>query len=101
MAKTSSIAKNNRRKKMAAKGEPKRALLRKTIIDPNATDDQVIEAQKKLQKSPIDTSRIRVRNRCELTGRSRGYYRDFGLSRIKFRELALDGKIPGVSKASW
>ena len=59
------------------------------------------EASKKLQKMPRDTSRIRVRNRCELTGRPRGYYRDFKLSRIKFRELAHQGMIPGVTKASW
>jgi small subunit ribosomal protein S14 len=101
MAKISSIAKNNRRKKMAAKGEPKRAALRKIIIDPNATDEEVIDAQKKLQKMPRDTSRIRVRNRCELTGRSRGYYRDFGISRIKLRELGHRGMLPGVTKSSW
>jgi small subunit ribosomal protein S14 len=101
MAKISAIAKNNRRKKMAAKGEAKRAELRKVIIDPNATDDEVIAAQKKLQKMPRDTSRIRVRNRCELTGRPRAYYRDFGLSRIKLREMAHRGMLPGVTKSSW
>jgi small subunit ribosomal protein S14 len=101
MAKISSIAKNNRRKKMAEKGEPKRAQLRAQIVDPATTVGEKIELQKKLQKMPRDTSRIRVRNRCELTGRPRGYYRDFRLSRIQFRSLAHQGMIPGITKASW
>ena len=101
MAKLSSIAKNNRRKKMAAKGEAKRAELRKIIIDVNVSDEERDAAMMKLQKMPRDTSRIRVRNRCEVTGRPRGYYRDFQLCRITFRELAHRGMIPGVTKASW
>ena len=101
MAKLSSIAKNNRRKKMAAKGEAKRAALRVIISDANASDEDRDNAMMRLQKMPRDTSRIRVRNRCELTGRSRGVYRDFQLSRITFRELAHRGMIPGVTKASW
>ena len=101
MAKISTIAKNNRRRKMAEKGEAKRAELRKIITDMNASDEDREAAQIKLQKMPRDTSRIRVRNRCELTGRSRGFYRDFRLSRIKLRELAHQGMIPGVTKASW
>lgn len=101
MAKISSVAKNNRRKKMAAKGEPKRAILRKIISDANASDEDRDNAMMKLQKMPRDTSRIRVRNRCEITGRPRGVYRDFQLSRITFRELAHKGMIPGVTKASW
>ena len=101
MAKTSSIAKNNRRKKMAAKGEAKRAELRAAIINESLSDEDRDEAMKKLQKMPRDTSRIRVRNRCEVTGRPRGYYRDFQLSRITFRELAHRGMIPGITKASW
>ena len=101
MAKLSSVAKNNRRKKMAAKGEAKRAELRKIISDPNASDEDRDNAMMKLQKMPRDTSRIRVVNRCELTGRPHGVYRDFKLSRIAFRELAHRGMIPGVTKASW
>lgn len=101
MAKVSSIAKNNRRKQMAAKGEAKRAELRTKLQDENLTDEEFMALQKKLQKMPRDTSRIRVRNRCEVTGRPRGYYRDFQLSRIQFRQLAHQGLIPGVTKSSW
>lgn len=101
MAKLSAVVKNNRRKKMAAKGEAKRAELRKIIADANASDEDRDNAMMKLQKMPRDTSRIRVRNRCEVTGRPRGVYRDFQLSRITFRELAHRGMIPGVTKASW
>ena len=101
MAKISSIAKNNRRKKMVEKGEAKRAELRIQISAAQTTVEERLELQKKLQKMPRDTSRIRVRNRCELTGRPRGYYRDFRLSRIQFRSLAHQGMIPGVTKASW
>ena len=101
MAKTSSVAKNNRRIKMAAKGEAKRAELRAKIVDESLSDDDRDDAMKKLQKMPRDTSRIRVRNRCEVTGRPRGYYRDFQLSRITFREYAHQVLIPGITKASW
>ena len=101
MAKISAITKNNRRREMAEKGEAKRAELRAKISDPETGDAERLELQKRLQKLPRDTSRIRVRNRCELTGRPRGVYRDFRLSRIKFRELAHQGMIPGVTKSSW
>lgn len=101
MAKVSAIAKNNRRKKMVAKGEAKRAELRAKLLDENLTEEEFYTLQKKLQKMPRDTSRIRVRNRCEVTGRPRGYYRDFQLCRIQLRELAHRGMIPGVTKSSW
>lgn len=101
MAKVSAIAKNNRRRAMAEKGEAKRAEIRAKISNPETGDEERLDLQKKLQKLPRDTSRIRVRNRCELTGRPRGVYRDFRLSRIKFRELAHRGMIPGVTKSSW
>lgn len=101
MAKISAIAKNNRRKKMVEKSEAKRAELRRVIADGSASDEQRDIAMMQLQKMPRDTSRIRVRNRCEITGRPRGVYRDFKLSRITFRELAHKGMIPGVTKASW
>lgn len=101
MAKISTIVKNNKRRNLAEKFEGKRAALRKTISDENATPEDRWEANVKLQRMPRDTSRIRVRNRCVLTGRSRGNYRKFRISRIKFRELALEGMLPGVTKSSW
>lgn len=101
MAKVSAIAKNNRRRKMAEKGEAKRAELRAKIVDETLSDEERDAAMAKLQKLPRDTSRIRVRNRCEVTGRPRAVYRDFKLCRITFRELAHQGMIPGVTKASW
>ena len=89
MAKESMKARDRKRIKMVAKYAEKRALLKKE----GKWDE--------LDKLPRNASPIRVRNRCRLTGRPRGYMRYFGISRIKFRELALDGKIPGVTKASW
>lgn len=89
MAKTSWIARNEKRKKTVEKFAKKRAEL-KAAGDYDA-----------LQKLPRNASPTRVRNRCSLTGRGRGFIGRYGLSRIKFRELALDGKIPGVKKASW
>lgn len=101
MAKLSAIVKNNKRRQLAEKYEAKRAELRKIIASADASDEDRENAQIKLQKMPRDTSRVRVRNRCELTGRPRAYYRDFKLSRIALRELAHQGLIPGVTKASW
>lgn len=101
MARKAKIVNNEMKKKLSAKYAPLRAELKKIIIDANSTDEQVAEATIKLQKLPTNSSKIRVRNRCELTGRPRGNYRAFGLSRIKFRELALAGMIPGVTKSSW
>jgi len=89
MAKKSWIARNRKRKRMVAKYSAKRNRLRE------AGDWEA------LQKLPRDASPVRVRNRCMVTGRSRGYLRKFGVSRIVFREMALAGKIPGVCKASW
>lgn len=101
MAKISSIAKNNRKRKLAMKLEPLRKELRKIVVDESKSWEERDAAQLKLQRLPRNGSMIRVRNRCVLTGRSRGNYRKFGISRIKFRELALEGMIPGVTKASW
>lgn len=101
MAKLSSIVKNDKRRKLAEKFEPKRAILRKQVVNPDLSDDERWEAVVKLQKLPRNANRNRVRNRCILTGRSRGYYRKFRLSRIKFRELASQGMLPGITKASW
>ena len=101
MAKISKIVKNQKRKKIVAKFAARRAELKKIINSPASTPEQVDEAVIKLQKFPRDASPIRVRNRCSQTGRSRGYLRKFGVSRIALRELALEGQIPGVVKSSW
>jgi small subunit ribosomal protein S14 len=101
MAKVSTIAKNERKKKIVAKQMKVRSALRAAVVDTTLSDEEREAAGIKLQKLPRDGSPIRVRNRCVITGRSRGYYRAFGLSRIKFRELASEGMIPGITKASW
>ena len=101
MAKKSSIEKNNKRKKMAEKYAPLRAELRKKVSDLKLSEEERYEAHLKLQKLPRDTSRCRVITRCFVTGRPRGNLRKFGLSRIAFREMALKGLLPGVTKASW
>jgi len=101
MATKSSIAKAEKIKRLVAKYAEKRAALKAIIRNPNATDEERAAAQYKLQELPRNSSPVRIRNRCAITGRARGYLRNFGLSRIKFRELALRGEIPGVRKASW
>ena len=101
MAKQSSIQKNLRRKLMVKKYQQKRLNLKKKIKNKNLILEERIKFQSKLNDLPRDSSRVRVRNRCEITGRSRGVYRKFGLSRIKFRELSMSGDLPGVTKASW
>jgi small subunit ribosomal protein S14 len=101
MAKKSSIEKNERRRKMSVQYAAKRAALKTVIRDPKATDAQKRTAQVGLQRLPRNSAKERVRNRCSMTGRSRGYVAMFGLSRIAFREMALMGLIPGVRKASW
>ncbi|MEQ1664272.1 MAG: 30S ribosomal protein S14 [Bdellovibrionales bacterium] len=101
MAKLSSINKNNRRKALSAKHYKARKELRTQSLDPKLSIEQKAAAFLKLQKMPRDGSPNRVISRCEITGRPRGNLRKFGLCRIKFRELALTGKIPGVTKASW
>ncbi len=101
MASVAAITKNEKRKKLAKKYYAKREQLKKVIIDANASDADKNTAEKKLQKMSRNTSSVRVRNRCALTGRPRGNYQKFQLCRIKFRELASEGLIPGVTKASW
>ena len=101
MATKAAINKNERRKKMAAKLGPVKAKLRKDAVNVNLSDEERFAAQLKLQKLPRDASPSRVVTRCYLTGRPRAVYRRFGLSRIAFRDLALAGKLPGVTKASW
>lgn len=101
MAKLSSINKNNRRREKSLRYREYRATLRDQVANMKLSDEDRATAALKLQKLPRDTSNLRVINRCEMTGRPRGNLRKFGLSRMKFRELALMGKIPGVTKASW
>ena len=101
MPKTSSLQRNQKRIRLVAKFAAKRAELKAALINPATTDEEFFAAQKKLQKLPRNSSPLRVRNRCSLSGRPRAYIRKFGVSRIQFRELALAGKIPGVIKSSW
>jgi small subunit ribosomal protein S14 len=101
MARLSTIVKNKRREALAKKTAPKAKKLRAAAIDPKLSEDERQAARAKLQKLPRNGNPIRVRSRCELTGRSRGVYRTFKICRNKFRELALQGLIPGVTKASW
>ena len=101
MAKKSKIAKNEQRVALVAKYATRRAELTAIIKDPNTSLQEKWEAQKKIAKMPRDASKIRVRNRCVMTGRARGFHRKFGLSRIALREQALLGNLPGVVKSSW
>jgi len=101
MPKTSAIERNKKRQRLADKFAAKRTELKAILANPATGDEEFYAAQKKLQKLPRNSSRIRVRNRCSLSGRPRGYHRKYGVSRITVRELALAGKIPGVTKSSW
>ncbi|MGI8556345.1 MAG: 30S ribosomal protein S14 [Pyrinomonadaceae bacterium] len=101
MAKISRVVKNEKRKKTVAQYAERRRELKKVVNNPVSTPEQADEAIVKLQKMPRDASAVRVRNRCSQTGRSRGFLRKFGVSRIALRELALRGQIPGVVKSSW
>lgn len=101
MAKVSSINKNNRRAKMAKSQESKRSALKAIVMNRELPFDERLQAQMKLSKLPRNGSKVRIRNRCELTGRARGTYRKFKLSRIKLRELGSFGRIPGLTKSSW
>ena len=101
MAKLSSINKNERRKKMAKKYAGKFARLKATANDESKDEGERLIARLKMAELPRNANPTRVRNRCELTGRSRAYYRKFRLSRVMLRELANKGLIPGVTKSSW
>jgi len=101
MAKLSSVNKNNKRRKMAKSFESKRAVLKAVIYDKTTTIEDRFNAMLKLAKLPRNSSKVRIRNRCQLTGRPRGYYRKFKLSRIALRDLGSLGLLPGVRKASW
>ena len=101
MAKTSAIQRNLKRIKMSKKYENKRKKLKKIIMDKNINLNERFEAALKLAKLPKNSAKIRIRNRCEITGRPRGTYKLFGLGRGKLREIAFKGEIPGLTKASW
>jgi small subunit ribosomal protein S14 len=101
MAKTSMVEREKRRAKIVKRYAGKRAKLKEAIRDPKASPDDRAAAQVALQKMPCDASPSRGRRRCSITGRSRGVYRKFGLSRVKIRETVNRGELPGVSKASW
>ena len=101
MAKKSSVEKNARRRRMVARDAKKRAELKAIINNRDGDPEERFEAVLMLAKMPRNGARVRIRNRCNLTGRPRGYYRKFGLSRIALRDLASEGRVPGVVKSSW
>ena len=101
MAKSSMVAREQKRKRICNRDSAKRSELKAKIIDEALSDEERLEAMFMLQKLPRNGSRCRQRNRCVLTGRPRGYYRRFGLSRNKLRELIMRGEVPGVVKSSW
>ena len=101
MAKLSVVLRDKKRRKTVEKFKARRTQLLEVIYDSRASDEAKDEARAKLQKLPRDSSPVRLRNRCALTGRPRGVYRKFGLGRNKLRDLALKGEVPGVIKASW
>lgn len=101
MAKKAMIERNRKRERMVAQYAAKRAELKRILSDPATSDEDFYAAQRKLTKLPKNSSPIRLRNRCSVTGRPRAYIRKYGVSRITFRELATQGKIPGVTKSSW
>ncbi len=101
MAKMAVINREQKRRDMVAKYAAKRELLNATIGDMSASEEVRATARLKLQALPRDSSPVRLRNRCALTGRPRGTFRKFGLGRIKVREFAMRGEIPGIVKASW
>ncbi|AEI10022.1 30S ribosomal protein S14 [Corynebacterium resistens DSM 45100] len=101
MAKKSMIAKNEQRKEIVARYAERRAELKKIIKNPNTSDEDRMEAQWELNRQPRDASPVRVRNRDAADGRPRGYLRKFGLSRVRVRQMAHRGELPGVRKSSW
>ena len=101
MAKLSSINKNNKRIKMSNKYYKKRKKLKDIIMDKNISLQERFKAQQKLSKLPRNSSKTRVMNRCQITGRPHGVYRKLKISRIALRQLGLEGKIPGMVKSSW
>lgn len=101
MAKKSMIAKNKQRQVIVDRYAERRAELKKALVDPNGTDESREAARVGLQKLPRDASPVRLRNRDQVDGRPRGHLRKFGLSRVRFRDMAHKGQLPGVTKSSW
>jgi len=101
MAKKSAIEKNKRRRRLVEQSAPKRARLKAIAADSTLSSEERFSARLKLAEMPRDGSATRIRNRCELTGRPRAYYRKLKMSRIALRELASSGQIPGMTKSSW
>ncbi len=101
MAKKSMLMRQRHREQAVKRYAVKRAELKELIRNPRSSEESKAEAQKKLQTLPRDSSPVRLRNRCALTGRPHGFYRKFGLSRTKLRESTMRGEIPGFRKASW
>ncbi len=101
MAKLSSINKNNKRIKLSEKYYKKRKNLKKIIMNKQLSLEERFKAQQKLSNLPRNSAKIRVRNRCQITGRPHGVYRKLKISRIALRQLGLEGKIPGMVKSSW
>jgi small subunit ribosomal protein S14 len=101
MAKTSKIVRNAQRRELIDRHATKRHALRATIKNPTTTPEEREAAYAAIRKLPRDSSPTRLRNRCSMSGRPRAFLRQFGLSRIAFRDMALNGLIPGVTKASW
>jgi small subunit ribosomal protein S14 len=101
MAKLALINREQKRRDLVAKYASKREALFAIINDQSASDEEQFAARLKLQQLPRNSSPVRLRSRCALTGRPRGVYRKFGLGRIKLREVAMRGEVPGLTKASW
>lgn len=101
MAKKSKIAKNEQRKEIVARYAERRLQLKKQLVDPNGTDESREEARVALQKLPRDASPVRVRGRDSIDGRPRGFLSKYGISRVRFRDMAHKGELPGITKSSW
>ena len=101
MAKKSSVARQKRREELVSRRWEQRKALKVLALNPNVSEEERHDARIRLNKMPRDSSPVRLRNRCQLTGRPRGVYRKFRISRLCFREMASHGLIPGVTKSSW
>ena len=101
MAKKSLIAKNNQRAEIVARYAEKRLELKKALIDPNGSDESREAARLGLQKLPRNASPVRLRNRDSVDGRPRGHLKAYGISRVRFRDMAHRGELPGITKSSW
>ncbi len=101
MAKVSAVNKNNKRKKMATNQKASREALKSIASDKSRSFEERFDAMVKLSEKPRNSSKVRIKNRCSLTGRPRGYHGFFGVSRVMLRELASSGLIPGLKKSSW